>query len=342
MNDLKNLFDEIRNKENTKADNRSKNASKLSEDPRFIHFKEGATEPYRFRLLYKISQGSSRKSPFILRNTHAFYDEVTKTYSWITCPTSEYLLDETKEGFSSCTTCSKLGPIYKNIKTSPSAGEIYNKFKRAFNGYAVVYVINDPLKKENNGKVKIIRFGVKIKDFLKKEVFGVIYDKKTKKKIINDDAIGIKAFDINDGYTLSIQVTKVGEFNNYDTSFSRNTSKIDISEEEIEKQFNELNFDKDFYTSSTPEQLSEFAKLMVEPDMVSTNVISSSNETVAVSESSNKAVEELESIISSIKENVPSEIKSEEASTKKNNEDVIDMDNIENILQQVEKDYNNK
>lgn len=257
--DIKKLFEEQKQKEVQKVENRKESKSRLSDDPRFIHFKSGNT--YRMRLLYYIPEDSKRKVPFIHKNTHSYYNEATSTLSWAVCPTSEYLLDN--RGFKECKVCEAVSDFYKKSKESPSNKELYEKFKRRFNGFALVYVVNDPTNEANNNTVKIIRYGILINRFLKKEIFGI--DTKENKVIeaaAAAELVGPDAFDLENGYDLIITVgtnnTEVGDFNSYDLKFTKKPSKLNVTEAEIAKQTEALNFDKDFYEEWSKTEILDF------------------------------------------------------------------------------------
>jgi hypothetical protein len=119
-------------------------------------------------------------------------------------------------------------------QTDPIASELYRIKKKgteeeqekaklikwARNGYVNVYVVEDPVNPENNGKVKILRAGKKVMDKFKSAVDG-------------DDAeeYGAKVFDLSKaGVNFKLKVEKVvvngTPMNNYDNS--RFTSPVDL------------------------------------------------------------------------------------------------------------------
>lgn len=78
------------------------------------------------------------------------------------------------------------------------------------------YVVSDPVNPENNGKVKLLRFG--------KQLFNIINN-----AIIGEDSdeFGYRVFDFSSsGVNLKIKVTSQGEFANY--TESRFTSPVDL------------------------------------------------------------------------------------------------------------------
>jgi len=82
--------------------------------------------------------------------------------------------------------------------------------------YVNVLVVEDPVNPENNGKVKILRFGTKL-------------NKKITSAISGDDAdeFGPKVFDLSaNGVNFKLKVETQGEYVSYDSS--RFTSPIDL------------------------------------------------------------------------------------------------------------------
>lgn len=80
--------------------------------------------------------------------------------------------------------------------------------RRAENWLVNVYVINDPTKPENNGTVKVMRFGKQ----LHKIIMDSIQDE-------DDSAVGMRAFDLSEnGCSFRVKVEKQGDFPTYVTS----------------------------------------------------------------------------------------------------------------------------
>lgn len=83
--------------------------------------------------------------------------------------------------------------------------------------YVNVYVVDDPVNPENNGKVKIFRFGTK----LNKKIMSAINGD-------DSDEFGPRVFDLSsEGVNFKLKAEKQGEYVSYDSS--RFTSKIDLN-----------------------------------------------------------------------------------------------------------------
>lgn len=134
----------------------------------------------------------------------------------VACPTSQYL--DGDRGFSNCVICNCASAYYKESTESHSktASELYKKFKRNFNGYIPVYIVNGP--EDVVGKVMVLRYGKQLADFLNLKVFGVAPKPRKGESPIEvdaDDVLGISAFTyidddgniVNKAYDLTITVT---------------------------------------------------------------------------------------------------------------------------------------
>lgn len=256
--DMEKLFEKMREKERNRLDKGS-----ISSDPRIIKFKSGNV--YKFRLVWIPNPVTGREVAFINKYTHGYKDP-NGGFEWVTCPTSEYLLD--RRGFDDCPICKHLNRLYKEYQSTKSknAKDLYDTFKRVMSGFALVYVISDPVSPENNGTVKIMKYGYTINKFLKWEIFGIDLDKAGKKNSgaasENSEAIGYSAFRPENGYDLTIQVssktTEIGTFNDYSPKFSRTPSPLPVSESKLRELAADLRFDEDFYTRTSKEDLLNF------------------------------------------------------------------------------------
>jgi hypothetical protein len=271
--DLQKLFAEAKKYEQAKSAPQ-KNEERVSDD-RMLIMKAGNT--YRCRLVYRLSKGSDRKLPFITKETHSSYNvEVPPGMpKWVVCPTSDHV--KGRAGFKDCPICADLSKWYKEKDVSPASKKLYETFKRTSANHAVVYVVSDPVNPDNNGKMKIIKFGSDTATFLKWEVFGINLKDPN---LVNDDAIGPKAFDFENGHDLIFTVSKAKfpgrdnkdvEFDKPVASFSRKATKIDVDEETLQEMFDALNFDRDFYNKTSQEDLLSWYNAVVLKNIVSTS-----------------------------------------------------------------------
>jgi hypothetical protein len=119
--------------------------------------------------------------------------------------------------------------------------DIVRKQKRKLNYIANVYIVNDPKHPENNGTVKLFKFGAKI------------FDKIT--EAMNPqfpDETPINPFDFWKGANFKLKITKVAGYQNYDKSEFESPSALLDDDDELEaiwkKEFSllELVADKEF------------------------------------------------------------------------------------------------
>ena len=90
--------------------------------------------------------------------------------------------------------------------------------------YSNILVIKDPAKPENEGKVFIFKYGVKIFDKIKA---------KTNPASSHDEPLNV--FDLWEGNNLKVKIRQVAGFRNYDESEWESSSAIANSEEKIQK-----------------------------------------------------------------------------------------------------------
>lgn len=285
--DLQKLFAEAKKYEQAKSAPVQSSGERIIDD-RMLAMKAGNT--YRCRLVYRLSKGSERKLPFISKEIHSAYnvDVPQGTPKWVVCPTSEHV--KGRAGFKDCPVCADLSKWFKEKDVSPASKKLYDTFKRSPSNHAVVYVVSDPVNPDNNGKMKIIKFGVETAAFLKWEVFGINLKDPN---LINEDAIGPKAFDFENGHDLIFTVSKSKfpgrdgkdiEFDKPVASFSRKTTKIDVDEDTLQSMFEELNFDRDFYNKTSQEDLLEWYNTVVLKNIVSTSSGNKKLEETAIEE----------------------------------------------------------
>jgi len=101
-----------------------------------------------------------------------------------------------------CPACEANEPMWTIDKDTASARKAGTQY------IANVYIVKDPAKPENNGKVFLFKFGMKILEKLNKAMAG-------------DEDAGLKAvnpFSFFDGANFSLKVKKVAGFRNYDDS----------------------------------------------------------------------------------------------------------------------------
>ena len=129
------------------------------------------------------------------------------TQSWTSFSTGQYISAVSPQTIGQ--PCPIASAKFKLLNTGTE--EEKNKastIRRTENWLVNVYVINDPTKPENNGTVKVMRFG--------KQLHKIIMD-----SIQEDDesGVGMRAFDLTDnGCNFRVKAEKQGDFPTYVTS----------------------------------------------------------------------------------------------------------------------------
>ena len=102
--------------------------------------------------------------------------------------------------------------------------EIVRKQKRKLNYVANVYIVSDPKNPENEGQVKLFKFGKKIFDKITEAMNPAFEDEKA-----------INPFDYWTGANFKLKIRKVDGYQNYDKSEFESPSPLFKDDAEIEK-----------------------------------------------------------------------------------------------------------
>jgi hypothetical protein len=102
--------------------------------------------------------------------------------------------------------------------------EIVRKQKRKLNYIANVYIVSDPKHPENDGQVKLFKFGKKIFDKINEAMNPAF-----------EDETPINPFDLWKGANFKLKIRKVDGYQNYDKSEFESASALFDDDEELEK-----------------------------------------------------------------------------------------------------------
>ncbi len=102
--------------------------------------------------------------------------------------------------------------------------EIVRKQKRKLNYIANVYIVSDPKHPENEGQVKLFKFGKKIFDKITEAMNPAF-----------EDETPINPFDFWKGANFKLKIRKVEGYQNYDKSEFESPSVLSNDDEELEK-----------------------------------------------------------------------------------------------------------
>ena len=130
---------------------------------------------------------------------------------------------------NSLTTLNKKDPVSESNSLLWNSGvdadkEIARKRKRKLSYIANVLIVSDPKHPENEGQVKLFKFGKKIFDKITEAMKPEFEDEKP-----------INPFDFWEGANFKLKIRKVDGYWNYDKSEFEGPSKIKDSDEQIEE-----------------------------------------------------------------------------------------------------------
>lgn len=156
-------------------------------------------------------------SPVILYFNHSF--KHNGKWFWEMCPTT--LGQE-------CYGCEQVQPWWdEDTKASKAKA---GKHGRKKNFIANILVIKDPAKPENNGKVFLFRFGVKIYDKLMDKLAPT-------SELVEPEMV----HDLWEGRNFHLKCKKVDDYPNYDTStFMDKSTPVGSNDKEIEEIYNTI------------------------------------------------------------------------------------------------------
>ena len=166
------------------------------------------------------------------------------THGWTSFSTGQYVAALSLQTFG------ERDPIaeerYRIIRTGTEAEkEKAKSIGRSEKWLVNVYVVNDPKTPENNGKVKILRYGKQLQKIIEDAIQGE-----------DADDLGARIFDLGpNGVNLKIKVEKQGDYPSYVSSkFSMPSALPELDDEKAKKVYdNVFELDKVFTIRSADE-----------------------------------------------------------------------------------------
>ena len=137
--------------------------------------------------------------------------------------------------------------------------EIARKQKRKLQYYSNIYVVSDSVNPSNQGKVFLFRYGKKIFDKLSEAMQPAF-----------EDETPINPFDLWEGANFKLKIRKVDGYWNYDKSEFDKPSKLNDSDDEMEKIWNTQYSLKDF---NAPSNFKSYDELKTRLDAVLTGSV---------------------------------------------------------------------
>lgn len=201
MADWKNKFNWNKIKEDIEKERSKK---KGYDDPRFWvpDWKEAVAKSVFFTFRFLPDQEGT---PFVKYYHHAFKYEKDNGVKWyINNCISTFGWDP------KCPICAKNSEYYDSAFESDK--NIAKERGRKVNFVSNVLIINDPIHPENNGRVALYKYGVKIYEMIEKRLFP------TPAELADEDYIQFIPFDLMEGADFKLKIEMQGEFPNYSTS----------------------------------------------------------------------------------------------------------------------------
>lgn len=238
--------------------NKMDEGSSSDEDTRIWTPKMNKTGASEYTIRFLPGGGGKDEETYVEVYSHAFKGSNGK---WLIekCPTT---IGQT------CVICEENRKLWAAGKESIVRGDDDNPGrKRKLNYYSNVYIIDDPVNPENNGKVKIYKYGVKILDKIKQAIKPT---SKRKKRV--------EVFDLFEGADFNIVINKKGKYWNYDDSvFLDPEPLLDGDEGKLEEIYNSL-YDLTEFTN--PQSFKSNEDLQSRLNIVNGGVVGSSNRRV--------------------------------------------------------------
>ena len=164
-------------------------------------------------------------------------------HGWVSYATGQYVQNLSPQTFG------ELDPIaeerYKVLRTgSEEEKERMQAVKRLEKWLVNVYVIDDPTNPDNKGKVKMLRYGKQLHKIITEAIEGE-----------DAEEFGPRIFDLGpEGVSLKIKVEDQGGFPTYVSSRFTTAGKIEVSEDEQKKLYdNVFNLEEVFTLKSYDE-----------------------------------------------------------------------------------------
>lgn len=211
-------------------------------------------------------------------------------HGWTSFATGQYV------GCLSPTTYGERDPIsearFKALRDKGSElAEKFNKVRRAEKWYVNVLVLDDPNDPDNNGKVKILRYGKQLGKIIEDAISGE-----------DSDEFGARVFDMSkNGVNLKIKVDEQGGYANYTSSRFASVNPVNYSDVEAAEIYEKCHPLDEVNTARTYDEIIELMNEHIyvddvtntEPDTTTaaiTDAISAATSVPADDASKNKPV----------------------------------------------------
>ena len=184
-------------------------------------------------------------------------------------PTGQWFIE------NSLTTINQTCPISEMNSQLWNSGvesdkEIARKQKRKLQYYSNIYVVEDTMNPENNGKVMLYRYGKKIYDKIMEAMQPEFADETP-----------INPFDLWEGANFKLKIRKVDGYWNYDKSEFSDPSQLKPTDEELETIYGKTHSLADF---TAPSNFKSYDELKARLDAVLSGTVATAKTAAAMVE----------------------------------------------------------
>lgn len=142
-------------------------------------------------------------------------------------PTGKWYIENCLTTLGKDDPCSEYGSELWNTGIEENKQEVRDKYKRRLSYISNIYVVADPAKPENNGKVFKFKYGKKIWDKINDVMNPVQVAGAPEEKRINP-------FDLWEGANFTLSIRKVEGYRNYDKSKFADPAPLDADDSVLE------------------------------------------------------------------------------------------------------------
>lgn len=207
---------------------------------------EGAT-PGLYNEILKTTPGNTytvRLLPFAKDPSKTFFHYFV--HGWTSFSTGQYVQTVSPQTFNERDPISE--ERFRVLRTgTESEKEKMQAVRRAEKWLVNVYVIDDPTNPENNGTVKMLRYGKQLQKIIMEAIEGE-----------DAEEFGSRIFDLGpEGVNFKVKVEQQGEYPTYVSSRFTTAGKLNLSEREIENIYSKAFNLEEIFTIKTYDELKQ-------------------------------------------------------------------------------------
>ena len=167
-------------------------------------------------------------------------------HGWTSFSTGQYVQTVSPQTFNERDPISE--ERFKVLRTgTEEEKEKMQAVRRAEKWLVNVYVVEDPSNPENNGTVKMLRYGKQLQKIIMEAIEGE-----------DSEEFGARIFDLGpDGVNLKVKVEQQGDYPTYVSSRFTSTGKLNLTQDQQEKIYNSVYNLEEVFTVKTYDELKQ-------------------------------------------------------------------------------------